>query len=298
MIKLFQEWRFTAWMPPNLHAWEKFITPDELRSVLARMVSTTVRSSGSGPASSRRRWSGSCATCARATSRTGSSVTTPGSLSPTTSASHTRGTLSRPASRHVARRPRLRCETPPVHSTLVGFGLGFLVALQLGPMSLFLVRSTLRGGWRVGIAIGAGIAAVDGLYAAAGSAGIAPLLGVRPVRLALGLTGAAVLLWLGARTLRWRATPSASARCASPTRSRGSASSASAAPWRTERRTTAERPGPALHAHVGDAGADRRPATHRDLRVRLRVARRRVRRPQHVVPGRQHEAVRLVDPHG
>ena len=36
MIKLFQEWKFTAWMPPNLHAWEKFITPDELRTVLGR----------------------------------------------------------------------------------------------------------------------------------------------------------------------------------------------------------------------------------------------------------------------
>jgi len=31
-----------------------------------------------------------------------------------------------------------------VHALLVGFGLGFLVALQLGPMSLFLIRSTLR----------------------------------------------------------------------------------------------------------------------------------------------------------
>ena len=34
-----------------------------------------------------------------------------------------------------------------VHSAAVGFGLGFFVALQLGPMSLFLIRSTLRGGW-------------------------------------------------------------------------------------------------------------------------------------------------------
>jgi 2-polyprenyl-6-hydroxyphenyl methylase/3-demethylubiquinone-9 3-methyltransferase len=36
MIKLFQEWRLTAWMPPNLHAWEQFITPDELRAALGR----------------------------------------------------------------------------------------------------------------------------------------------------------------------------------------------------------------------------------------------------------------------
>jgi putative LysE/RhtB family amino acid efflux pump len=84
---------------------------------------------------------------------------------------------------------------------LVGFGLGFLVALQLGPMSLFLIRSTLRGGWAVGLAIGAGIAIVDALYAAAGAAGAAPLLAIGPLRLALGLLGAAVLAVLGARTL-------------------------------------------------------------------------------------------------
>lgn len=89
----------------------------------------------------------------------------------------------------------------PVHSVLVGFGLGFFVALQLGPMSLFLVRSTLRAGLLTGLGVGAGIAVVDALYAAAGAAGAAPLLLVDPVRLVLGLAGAAVLCWLGLRTL-------------------------------------------------------------------------------------------------
>jgi len=88
-----------------------------------------------------------------------------------------------------------------VHAIAVGFGLGFFVALQLGPMSLFLVRSTLRGGWSVGLAVGAGIALVDALYAAAGAAGAAPLPAIDPVRLTLGLIGAAVLVALGARTL-------------------------------------------------------------------------------------------------
>jgi putative LysE/RhtB family amino acid efflux pump len=88
-----------------------------------------------------------------------------------------------------------------VHALIVGFGLGFLVALQLGPMSLFLIRSTLRRGWRVGLAIGAGIALVDALYAAAGAAGAAPLLAIGPLRLILGLVGAAVLVALGIRTL-------------------------------------------------------------------------------------------------
>ena len=88
-----------------------------------------------------------------------------------------------------------------MHALLVGFGLGFLVALQLGPMSLFLIRSTLRRGWPVGLAIGAGIAVVDALYAAAGAAGAAPLLAIGPLRLVLGLLGAGVLIALGARTL-------------------------------------------------------------------------------------------------
>jgi len=88
-----------------------------------------------------------------------------------------------------------------MHSAVVGFGLGFVVALQLGPMSLFLIRSTLRGGWAVGLAIGAGIALVDALYAACGAAGAAPLLAIDAIHAALGLIGAAVLVVLGARTL-------------------------------------------------------------------------------------------------
>jgi putative LysE/RhtB family amino acid efflux pump len=88
-----------------------------------------------------------------------------------------------------------------MNAAVIGFGLGFFVALQLGPMSLFLIRSTLRSGWRVGIAVGAGIAAVDGLYAAAGAGGVTPFLTVHPVRLALGLVGAAVLVFIGIRTL-------------------------------------------------------------------------------------------------
>jgi putative LysE/RhtB family amino acid efflux pump len=89
-----------------------------------------------------------------------------------------------------------------MHSLTVGFGFGFVVALQLGPMSLFLVRSTLRSGWVVGLAIGAAIAVVDAVYAAAGAAGAAPLLAIGPLRTVLSLLGAAVLVALGVRTLR------------------------------------------------------------------------------------------------
>ena len=86
-------------------------------------------------------------------------------------------------------------------SLVAGLGLGFFVAAQLGPLSLFLIRSTLRGRLAVGLAIGAGIAVIDGAYAALGAAGAAPLLTVDGLRTVLGLLGAAVLVWLGVRTL-------------------------------------------------------------------------------------------------
>ena len=87
---------------------------------------------------------------------------------------------------------------------LIGFGLGFLVAMQLGPMSLFLIRSTIRGTLAIGLAIGAGVAVIDTLYAAAGAAGAASLLTIDALRVALGIAGAAVLIVLGVRTL-WSA---------------------------------------------------------------------------------------------
>jgi putative LysE/RhtB family amino acid efflux pump len=101
-----------------------------------------------------------------------------------------------------------------MHALTLGFGLGFVVAVQLGPMSLFLVRSTLRAGWAVGLSIGAGIALVDALYAAAGAAGAASLLSIDSLRTAFSLLGAAVLLALGARTLRdaFRVRPDAETR--------------------------------------------------------------------------------------
>ena len=88
-----------------------------------------------------------------------------------------------------------------MHALLVGFGLGFLVALQLGPMSLFLIRSTLRRGWAVGLAIGPGSRSSTRSTPPPGAAGAAPLLTIGPLRLVLGLVGAAVLIVLGARTL-------------------------------------------------------------------------------------------------
>ena len=85
-----------------------------------------------------------------------------------------------------------------------GLGLGFLTAAQVGPIWLLCLRSTLRGGFRVGVAIGAGAAVIDTVYAALGVAGASRLLEVDPLRVAFGLIGAAVLALIGLRTL-WSA---------------------------------------------------------------------------------------------
>jgi putative LysE/RhtB family amino acid efflux pump len=115
---------------------------------------------------------------------------------------------------------------------LLGFGLGFAVALQVGPLSLFAIRSTLRGGLAVGLAIGAAVAIVDTLYAAAGAAGAAGLLSIDPLRVAFGLIGAAVLIVLGVRTLwsafRVRAGGESSDEVASPRKAFATALAATA----------------------------------------------------------------------
>jgi threonine/homoserine/homoserine lactone efflux protein len=91
-----------------------------------------------------------------------------------------------------------------VTSLAVGFGLGFFVGAQPGPVSLLCVRSVLRGALTSGLAIGAGAALIDLLYAALGLAGAASLLEAEALRVAFGLCGALVLGAIGARTL-WAA---------------------------------------------------------------------------------------------
>lgn len=90
---------------------------------------------------------------------------------------------------------------------LTGLALGLAVAAQVGPISLLLVRTVLRGATASGLAIGLGAAVVDVAYAAAGSAGAAGLLEVHALRTALGLVGAAVLVLLGVRALRAARAP-------------------------------------------------------------------------------------------
>lgn len=86
----------------------------------------------------------------------------------------------------------------------LGFGLGFVVAAAIGPISLLCIRTVLRGALSTGIAIGAGAAVIDATYALLGSLGAGRLMEIDPLRLAFGILGTAVLVWLGARTL-WSA---------------------------------------------------------------------------------------------
>jgi threonine/homoserine/homoserine lactone efflux protein len=86
----------------------------------------------------------------------------------------------------------------------VGFGLGFLVSAQLGPVSLLVIRSVLRGGLAVGLAMAAAVGLIDAGYATLGVLGAGRLLTVEELRVTLGLVGAGVLAWFGARTL-WSA---------------------------------------------------------------------------------------------
>lgn len=88
-----------------------------------------------------------------------------------------------------------------ITAAFTGLGLGLFVAAQVGPIWLLCARSSLRHGASSGLAIGAGAAVVDLLYASLGVLGAAQLLHVTAARLALGISGAGFLCWLGLRTL-------------------------------------------------------------------------------------------------
>jgi putative LysE/RhtB family amino acid efflux pump len=92
---------------------------------------------------------------------------------------------------------------------LTGYGLGLFLAAQVGPVTLLIIRSVLRGGraLAVGLAMAAAVAGIDLLYATIGLAGVGTLLSAGSMRLWLGLVSAAVLIAIGARTfwIGWRA---------------------------------------------------------------------------------------------
>jgi putative LysE/RhtB family amino acid efflux pump len=86
---------------------------------------------------------------------------------------------------------------------LSGYALGLFLAAQVGPVTLLIVRSVLRGGRAVavGLAMAAAVATIDLAYATVGLAGVGRLLNGGSTRLWLGLLSAAILVAIGTRTL-------------------------------------------------------------------------------------------------
>lgn len=84
-----------------------------------------------------------------------------------------------------------------------GYGLGLVFAAQVGPVTLLIVRSILRGGraLAVGLAMAAAVVMIDLAYAIVGLAGVGSLLDEGSLRLWLGLLSGAVLIAIGTRTL-------------------------------------------------------------------------------------------------
>jgi putative LysE/RhtB family amino acid efflux pump len=92
---------------------------------------------------------------------------------------------------------------------LSGYGLGLFLAAQVGPVTLLIIRSVLRGGraLAVGLAMAVAVAGIDLAYAIVGLSGVGRLLNGGSLQLWLGLLSAAILIAIGARTLwlGWRA---------------------------------------------------------------------------------------------
>jgi threonine/homoserine/homoserine lactone efflux protein len=88
---------------------------------------------------------------------------------------------------------------------LRGFGIGFAIAIGVGPITLLTIRRTLEHGRIYGLASGVGVAFADATYGGIAAFGLAALTTVLVgARVALGLIGGAFLLYLGWKTMTSR----------------------------------------------------------------------------------------------
>ena len=88
---------------------------------------------------------------------------------------------------------------------LRGLGIGFAIAVGVGPITLLVVRRTLEHGRVYGLGSGMGVAAADATYGGIAAFGLAALTTVLVgARVALGLIGGAFLIYLGWRTMTSR----------------------------------------------------------------------------------------------
>lgn len=82
-----------------------------------------------------------------------------------------------------------------------GFSTGFLLAMMVGPISLFCIQQTLHRGFYAGFAAGLGAATADGIYGAIAGFGLT-IIGnfLHSQALLLQLAGGGFLIYLGIQT--------------------------------------------------------------------------------------------------
>ena len=86
-----------------------------------------------------------------------------------------------------------------------GLIVGFTIAAAVGPISLLVIRRTLAHGRVYGLASGLGVATADASYGGIAAFGLTAVSSVLiSGRVALGLIGGLIIVWLGIRTIRAR----------------------------------------------------------------------------------------------
>ena len=83
-----------------------------------------------------------------------------------------------------------------------GFALGLFFAAQVGPVTLLIVRSVLRGGRAlvIGLSMGLAVALIDVVYAVIGLLGVGRALNGGALSLVFGVVSAVILIVIGMRT--------------------------------------------------------------------------------------------------
>jgi len=82
-----------------------------------------------------------------------------------------------------------------------GFGAGFLIAAQVGPIWLLCFRNGIRYGFPAAFGIGLGAAVIDTIYCVLGALGAAVLLSAHSTQRVISIVGALIISWIGIRTI-------------------------------------------------------------------------------------------------
>jgi threonine/homoserine/homoserine lactone efflux protein len=85
---------------------------------------------------------------------------------------------------------------------LQGLGFGLILQVSVGPVCIAVLHQGISQGFRQAWAMAWGAAFVDALYIVLSIVGVSALLQVGPARIAIGLTGAGLLVFFGIRYLR------------------------------------------------------------------------------------------------